>query len=328
VSTAHPLVAVVTPASTGEPRIAECVDSVLRQTYPHWEYVLVDSGSGGRTGDMLDAYAQRDPRIRVHRAGPMATPMQCLNHALRLISPESRYCKVVSAEDWLFPHCLEQMVAVAEAHPRVAVVGAYALQHEYVGFDGLRYSSPVLPGRDACRQTLLRGLEIFGTPTTVLWRADTVRARDAFYDEASFHAHPEACYSALRDADFGFVHQLLSCTRPDPAGLAHRAHAGVLGRLVCWERYAPVFLTAAEIARVAGTTSALWRDYYTILGRCLLQNKGQEFWDYHRAQLRGVGKTIEPLRLAAGVARSLLDLVRHLPTLPAAMQRRFFAARA
>jgi hypothetical protein len=37
----------------------------------------------------------------------------------------SRYCKIVPADDWLYPECLERMVAVANANPAVGVVSSY-----------------------------------------------------------------------------------------------------------------------------------------------------------------------------------------------------------
>ncbi len=49
------------------------------------------------------------------------------NRAFCLSSPSSRYCKIVSADDWLFPECLERMVELAEAHPSVGIVGSYQL---------------------------------------------------------------------------------------------------------------------------------------------------------------------------------------------------------
>ena len=46
------------------------------------------------------------------------------NRALRQISAASKYCKMVFSDDWLFLRCLEEMVALAEAHPTVGIVGA------------------------------------------------------------------------------------------------------------------------------------------------------------------------------------------------------------
>lgn len=60
-----PLVTIVTPSYNQKRYIAECVESVLAQTYPHWEQIVVDDGSTDGTPDIVDGY--RDPRIRCIR---------------------------------------------------------------------------------------------------------------------------------------------------------------------------------------------------------------------------------------------------------------------
>lgn len=60
-----PLVTIVTPSYNQKRYIAECVESVLAQTYPHWEQIVVDDGSTDGTPDVVDAF--RDPRIRCIR---------------------------------------------------------------------------------------------------------------------------------------------------------------------------------------------------------------------------------------------------------------------
>lgn len=65
-------VAVITPTYNHARFISACIDSVLAQTYPHWEMVIVDDGSTDAT--LLDANAYADPRIQVltgvHRGLP------------------------------------------------------------------------------------------------------------------------------------------------------------------------------------------------------------------------------------------------------------------
>lgn len=54
----------ITPAYNAGLYIAQTIDSVLNQTYPHWEMIVVDDGSTDDTATIVQAYAQRDSRIK------------------------------------------------------------------------------------------------------------------------------------------------------------------------------------------------------------------------------------------------------------------------
>ena len=61
----HPLVTVIMAARDTEPYIAECLDSILAQSYQHWELIAVNDHSIDRTPDILKEYASFDKRIKV-----------------------------------------------------------------------------------------------------------------------------------------------------------------------------------------------------------------------------------------------------------------------
>lgn len=156
----QPLVSVVTPVHNGEKYLVECIESVLAQTYQHWEYVIVNNKSSDRSLDIAQEFAQKEPRIRIIDNSEFLPIVRNQNHALRMISPGSKYCKVLHADDWLFPECLERMVAIAEGNPSVGIVGAYRLDDVWVNLDGLPYPSTVVPGRQICWASLVRGPDV------------------------------------------------------------------------------------------------------------------------------------------------------------------------
>src|SRR5216683_862219 len=123
----QPLVSVVTPVYNGEKYLAECIESILAQTYANWEYIIINNCSTDRSLEIAQSYAEKDARIRIHNNQEFVGREANENIAFRQISSESKYCKMVHADDWLFPECIARMVAVAGTYPTVSIVGAYGL---------------------------------------------------------------------------------------------------------------------------------------------------------------------------------------------------------
>ncbi len=298
-----PLVSVLTPVYNGERYLAECIESVLAQTYSHWEYVIVDNRSTDRTAEIAAAYARRDPRIRVVTNERFVGVIENHNAAFRQVPLHARYCKVAQADDVLFPECLAAMVTLAEAHPRVGLVCAYRLQGDWVDLDGLPYPSPVVPGRVIARWSLLGFPYLFGSPTSHLIRADLVR-RPAFYDESNLHADEAACYEVLRSADLGFVHQVLTYTRVHEetitTSVARRLNTFLPGQLAILDRYGPIFLTAEEYRKRRAQRLA---EYYRFLALVMIAGRDAETWEYHRKALAALGEPFSVARLLAALAR-------------------------
>src|ERR1700691_2498456 len=113
----QPLVSVITPVYNEEKHLGECIESLLRQTYQNWECIVANNCSTDDSGRIARDYAARDPRIRVEDNQQFVRAVANFNGALGRISLASKYCKIVFADDWIFPECLEQMVAVAEEYP-------------------------------------------------------------------------------------------------------------------------------------------------------------------------------------------------------------------
>lgn len=305
----QPLVSVLTPVYNGEKYLAECIESVLAQTYQNWEYCIVNNCSTDRTLEIAEAYEKRDKRIRVHNNSEFVGCDQNGNIAFRQISLNSKYCKVVHADDWLFPECIMKMVELAEAHPTVTIVGAYGLRNEYVSWDGLPYPSTVISGREICRNTLLGRLYVFGSPTSLLIRSDEVRKRSAFYNEANPECDIETCFDILRGSDFGFVHQVLTFTREHAeaeSSFNNRYGVHYLGNLEILTKYGRSFLSAEEYERCA---RQYWEKYYRFLG-CIMvyRNKQKGFWEFHRKTLERLGYSLSVPKVAKALLGEVLDL--------------------
>ena len=322
----EPLVSVVTPVFNGERYLRECIESVLAQTYSRWDYTIVDNCSTDRTLDIAREYAARDRRIRIHRNEIFVRVIQNYNIAFRQISPESKYCKPLAADDMLLPECLEKMVRVAEENPSVAIVGAYGLYSRAemgVYGRGVPYGQLVLPGRELCRAYLLgEAPPVFGAPTFTLFRADIVRSRDAFYNESNLHADSEASLEFLEHHDFGFVQQILIFMRMEEGSLtsfSQSFNTYLPYRLYVLVKYGPRHLTEEESRNQIRT---LLREYYRYLAWQVSKRRDRDFWSFHRGKLAALGYPLSIARLAANVVYYVLDLVFNPKKLAEGLVRR------
>ena len=315
----QPLISVVTPVYNGEKFLEACVESVLAQTYQNWEYIIVNNCSTDGTLKIAQHYEEQDERIFIHNNTEFLGVIRNWNHALRQISAESKYCKVVHADDWLFPECIMQMVELAEANPSVGIVGAYRLDGVRVNLDtiacrtspqrdGARHPTTVVPGREICRASLLGSRDVFGSPTSVLINSDIIRSCKSFYNESSLHADQEACYEVLQNSDFGFVHQVLTYTRRHEKSITSsfvsRFDTVTLEKINRMKKYGPIYLNSGEYEK---RFKKKIDNYYRFLAWSVIQLREKQFWNYHKNELEKYGYSLDRAKLIRSLALEFFE---------------------
>ena len=186
VAPAHPLagaprLSVLMSVYNGRPHLAAAVDSILAQTFAGFEFLIVDDGSTDGSGEMLESYARRDPRIRLFRRENRG-----LARSLNELIAESRgvYLARMDADDVSRPERFARQVARLDAEPGIDVLGGFA---RFID-EGTRpiIDTQAPTGHDEIDACNLVGRTALVHPTVVMRRAavEAVGGYDPAYDGA------------------------------------------------------------------------------------------------------------------------------------------------
>ena len=115
------LVSVIIPAYNRAAYIGEAIDSILAQTWPHYEILVVDDGSTDNTWAILKQY-EAEGKIRLFSHPGHVNRGQAASINLGLRHMRGEYVLVLDSDDYVMPEKLEKQVAYLKAHPDVGLV--------------------------------------------------------------------------------------------------------------------------------------------------------------------------------------------------------------
>ena len=224
------------------------------------------------------------------------------NYSVSHMAPETRYCKMVHADDWMFPKCLSRMVEVGEAHPSTALVSCAVLLEKTLGDSPVVHESVLnpemppgdnmAPGHDVARGYLLGNYRLTCTQSSQLIRWNDARRARPLYDESTgilSALDRQVFFELLEEGDFGFVPEVLTGSREHAESMTSTVYGHGVSyseKLKLIRRFGPVYLSPEE-------SDACWKRemdaYSRFLGRSALLFRSKEFWQYHRDQLQQLG---------------------------------------
>jgi len=116
---ARPMVSIITPTYNHERFIAQCIESVLAQSYPYWEQIIIDDGSTDRTSEIVARY--RDDRITYTRQENRGIWQLSRIYNDALMRSKGQYIAILEGDDFWPPHKLErQMKAFEESNADIS----------------------------------------------------------------------------------------------------------------------------------------------------------------------------------------------------------------
>lgn len=170
-----PKISVIMLTYNREALVGRAIESILAQTEPSFEFIIVDNGSGDNSGKIADEYAAKDSRIKViHRErGNIGSGR---NTGLDAVQGE--YVAFIDDDDWTEPDFLEFLYALAtENNAEVAICGAA---------DKIFDEKKVMTAEEALIELMWRKKYNMAFPTKLFSRrlADMLRfPEDGAYDD-------------------------------------------------------------------------------------------------------------------------------------------------
>ena len=210
-----PEVTIVTPTYRHEGFIAQCIQSVLAQTFTDWEMIIVDDGSDDKTVQVAEKFLDRRITIiqREHK-GPYAIGE---SYALALTSTDSRYVAVLEGDDrWPSTKLSVQVAALNESAAVLSYGRAGLIDESGRQYATYRCSAAKHHGNnDPVGSVLLPLVKLmFITGVTVMLRRDELVEAGGFIqpDGIPYVDHPTWLRLGLR-GPFCFVPETLGYWR-------------------------------------------------------------------------------------------------------------------
>lgn len=198
-----PLVSVVIPTYNNAEYVDIAVQSVLDQSLSDFEILISDHGSSDATLEAVRRYGA-DPRVHVHQVERSNNPVD--NWIAVTAQARGTYLKLLCADDYLVPHCLERQVSAAQRHNAVLVASRRTIVDEggrtLVDNWGLPRLARRTSGSWALRQAVRVGTNPFGEPACVLMKREAFVEAGGWDPQQQYLVDLEAYSRVLQLGDF------------------------------------------------------------------------------------------------------------------------------
>lgn len=178
------------------PFLDAAVASLVAQSMPEWELILVDDGSRDRTRDLCSAWAAKDSRVRLLFQSQNGGPSAARNAGMALARGE--WIAILDSDDVAAPRRLERQLAAAAAGRHIVMVASDSISMDAAGTP-LRVHR--YPTRAAALQRRLRRYRAFPAHSSMLYRRSAL-------DEPPFnerYRQSEDCDLWLRLSERGAI---------------------------------------------------------------------------------------------------------------------------
>lgn len=148
------LISIIIPVYKGENFLKTCVDSVLAQTYENIEVILVDDASPDASGEICDAYAIKDKRVRVIHFEANEGISIARNHGIEASS--GKYLMFIDDDDYIAPDMCEILLEnLIKENAQISIGGTFWVYPNYIKEEPMQSAYRVISGKEAAKQYFL-----------------------------------------------------------------------------------------------------------------------------------------------------------------------------
>lgn len=118
-----PKISVVTSVYNCERFVGETIQSVIGQTFTDWEYIIIDDCSKDRSAKIIQSFADKDKRIKLHKNEINKGQCESLNWGIR--QAEGKYIARLDHDDLCHPERFEKQLDFMERNADVVLCGCH-----------------------------------------------------------------------------------------------------------------------------------------------------------------------------------------------------------
>ncbi len=270
--------------NTPEQYLRPAIESILKQTYTNFEFIIIDDGSTDDSLSVIESY--RDNRIRLVKNEKNLGLIKSLNKGLELSTGE--YIARIDSDDISLPERLAVQLAYMQEHPNVIVSGTGI---EYIGDWEKKTNKKIvvtpIPERERYRVLLLFDHQPNIYHTSVMFNKSLLLQYGLRYDEDKIHAEDYKMWiSCVEAADCANVPQVLARYRvhDSSVSLSKREIIKATVRRIHQEQLDKLHLTFTDESYAAYRTFRHSRTPYQIkakkwIKKLLRANKKYQVYD-------------------------------------------------
>ncbi|MEE1239491.1 MAG: glycosyltransferase [Acutalibacteraceae bacterium] len=170
-----PLISVIVPVYKVEQYLERCIRSIISQTYQNLEIILVDDGSPDKCGEICEAFAQNDSRIRVYHKENGG-----LSYARNFGAERAcgEYITFIDSDDYIAPNYIEYLLTLLKKYN--ADISACCMTETYEDTADYRRNDEIpneriLVGKEACRELFGNLYSVLVTACGKLYKSNIVK---------------------------------------------------------------------------------------------------------------------------------------------------------